>query len=191
MERRRLVLAAALIGTLAGGVAPVASASPTPPSAVVRVMTLNIFYRGDELDLQTGNFSHKPAGCPETLAQVGKVIGESDADIVAIEEGEHNAGVIAQALGWHASERTQVISRYPIVDPPGGNGRMSGSRCCPAGSSRSATSTCCPTRTGRTRSAMARRSTRCSTSRRPSGCPRSRPSSPRCRRLPRAACRRS
>ena len=46
----------------------------------------------------------------------------SGADIVGIEEGEHNAGVIAQALGWHASERTQVISRFPIVDPPGANG---------------------------------------------------------------------
>ena len=119
---RRGVLAAALIGTLVGGVAPVAVASPTPPTAVIRVMNLNIFYGGDELDLQTGNFCHKSAGCPETLAKVEDGIARSGADIVGIEEGEHNAGVIAQALGWHASERTQVISRYPIVDPPGADG---------------------------------------------------------------------
>jgi len=68
MDLRRGVLAAALIGTLLGGVAPVASASPTPPTADIRVMTLNIFYGGDELDLQTGNFCHKAAGCLETLA---------------------------------------------------------------------------------------------------------------------------
>jgi hypothetical protein len=123
MHRRRGVLAAALIGTLVGaGVAPIASASPAPPTAVIRVMTLNIFYGGDELDLQTGNFCHKSGGCPETLAKVEDVIARSGADIVGIEEGEHNAGVIAQALGWHASERTQVISRYRIVDPPGANG---------------------------------------------------------------------
>jgi hypothetical protein len=85
-------------------------------------MTQNIFYGGDELDLSTGKFCHRPAGCPETLAQVEKVIRESGADIVGIEEGEHNAGVIAAALGWHASDRTQVISRFPIVDPPGADG---------------------------------------------------------------------
>ena len=29
---------------------------------------------------------------------------------------------IAGALGWYASERTQVVSRYPIIDPPGAGG---------------------------------------------------------------------
>jgi hypothetical protein len=122
MELRRAILASALIGTLAFGLSPVANASPAPDTTVVRVMTLNIFYGGDELDLQTGNFCHRAAGCPETLAQVERVIGESGADIVGIEEGEHNTGVIAKALGWHASDRTQVISRFPIVDPPGADG---------------------------------------------------------------------
>lgn len=101
---------------------PFASASPTPETAVIRVMTLNICYGGDELDLQTGNFCRKSAGCPERMAKVEDVIARSGADIVGIEEGEHNAGVIAQALGWRASERTQVISRYPIADPPGAYG---------------------------------------------------------------------
>ena len=104
---------------LSPGAAPAVAAAET---TVIRVMTLNIFYGGDELDLQTGNFCHKSAGCPETLAKVEDVVARSGADIVGIEEGEHNAGVIAQALGWHASERTQVISRYPIVDPPGADG---------------------------------------------------------------------
>jgi Endonuclease/Exonuclease/phosphatase family len=121
MIARRVGLATVLAALLALGSSPVAGAVP-PSTAVIRVMALNIFYGGDEIDLQTGNFCHKPAGCPETLAQVENVIGHSGADIVGIEEGEHNAGVIAQALGWHASERTQVISRFPIVDPPGADG---------------------------------------------------------------------
>jgi hypothetical protein len=25
-------------------------------------------------------------------------------------------------LGWYCSPRTQIISRYPIIDPPGANG---------------------------------------------------------------------
>ena len=104
------------------------------------------------------------------------MIRASGADIVGIEEGEHNAGVIASALGWYASDRTQVISRFPIVDPPGGDGRRtSGSRSCPGGSSRSATSTCRPTRTARTRSATARSLAEVLGLERPSGCRRSRP----------------
>jgi hypothetical protein len=121
MNARRVGLATALAALLALGGSPVTTASP-PPTSVVRVMTLNIFYGGDELDLHNGDFCHRSAGCPETLAQVEKVIRESGADIVGIEEGEHNAGVIADALGWHASDRTQVISRFPIVDPPGADG---------------------------------------------------------------------
>ena len=122
MTPRRTLAALVMIGlvALAGGT-PVAGGSPTD-TAVVRVLNLNIFYGGDELNLQTGKWCLKGAGCPETLEQVIHVIDESGADIVGIEEGEHNAGVIAKALGWYASDRTQVISRFPIVDPPGGGG---------------------------------------------------------------------
>ena len=122
--RWRALLPALLAGVLvAAGLTPAAAAPPASATAIVRVMTLNVFYGGDELDLQTGNFCHRPAGCPETLDQVVNVVRGSGADIVGIEEGEHNAGVIAAALGWHASDRTQVISRFPIVDPPGADGR--------------------------------------------------------------------
>ena len=123
MYRRRAVLASALTALLALAGSPVALAGgPAPTSAVVRVLNLNIFYGGDELNLHTGSWCTRGAGCPETLAQVIHVIGSSGADIVGIEEGEHNAGVIADALGWYASDRTQVISRFPIVDPPGADG---------------------------------------------------------------------
>src|SRR6185369_5437097 len=102
-----------------GGMPAAAAPAVVATTAEVRVMALNIFYGGDEIDLHTGSWCHRSSGCPETLAQVEKVIHDSGADIVGIEEGEHNAGVIATALGWYASDRMQVISRFPIVDPPG------------------------------------------------------------------------
>jgi Endonuclease/Exonuclease/phosphatase family len=121
---RTLRLAAGLAAlVLAALPALAAPASATPETTVsLRVMTLNIFYGGDEIDLHTGSWCHRKAGCPETRAQVVAAIRASGADIVGLEEGEHSTTLIADALGWYASERTQVISRYPIIDPPGANG---------------------------------------------------------------------
>lgn len=93
-----------------------------PTAATLRVMTLNIFYGGDELNLATNKFCASPRGCPETLAHVIETIRASGADVVGLEEGEHSTQAIADALGWHASERLQIVSRYPLIDPPGGNG---------------------------------------------------------------------
>jgi hypothetical protein len=95
-------------------------------------MALNIFYGGDEIDLHTGFWCHRPAGCDETLAQVENVIRASGADIVGIEEGEYNAGVIAAALGWYANDRPSDLR--PIVDRQVVTGSIYGSRSCPGGS---------------------------------------------------------
>jgi endonuclease/exonuclease/phosphatase family metal-dependent hydrolase len=92
------------------------------PNVTLRVMSFNIFYGGDELNLATRQFCHDPAGCPETLDQVASVVRASGADVVGLEEATMNTCPLAQKLGWHCSARTQVISRYPIVDPPGANG---------------------------------------------------------------------
>jgi hypothetical protein len=85
-------------------------------------MTFNIFYGGDELDLATGDWCTRARGCKRTLAKVIQAIRDSGADVVGLEEGEHSTRTIADALGWYASERMQVVSRYPLIDPPGGNG---------------------------------------------------------------------
>ena len=114
-----LLLASLLAG---GGWAPAIATATTPSAVTLRVMTLNIFYGGDEIDLHTGSWCHHPSGCPETLAKVVEAIRASGADVVGLEEGEHSTRAIADALGWYGSERTQVVSRYPIVDPPGANG---------------------------------------------------------------------
>jgi hypothetical protein len=91
-------------------------------AVLLRVMTLNIFYGGDELDLTTNDWCTKRRGCSAAFAKVLETIRASGADVVGIEEGEHSTQRIARALGWYASPRTQVVSRYRLVDPPGGNG---------------------------------------------------------------------
>jgi hypothetical protein len=98
------------------------TAAPTPVGAPLKVMNLNIFYGGDELNLQSGNFCVRADGCPETLVQVIEEIRRAAPDVVGLEEGEHNACPIALALGWNCSARMQIISRLPLIDPPGGDG---------------------------------------------------------------------
>ena len=53
----------------------------------LRVMTLNIFYGGDELDLRTGDWCAKRSGCSAAFAKVLETIRASGADVVALEEG--------------------------------------------------------------------------------------------------------
>src|SRR4030095_380413 len=108
-------LAALLVGLVA------VSASPPPTaSTTLKVMSFNICYGGDELNLQTRQFCKDAAGCPETLDQVAAAIRASGADVVGLEEATMNTCPLAQKLGWNCSPRTQIISRYPIVDPARG-----------------------------------------------------------------------
>jgi hypothetical protein len=88
----------------------------------LRVMTFNIFWGGDEWDLDTLNWCHKPSGNEETFEQVVETIRASDADVVGFQEGCLSVGRIADELGWYSCLRTQTISRFPLIDPPGGNG---------------------------------------------------------------------
>ena len=98
-----------------------AAARAAPATATLRVMTFNIFYGGDERNQATGGWCASPMGCQKTFAKVVEAIRASGADIVGLEEAEHNTARIAQALGWYASERLQIVSRYPLIDPPGGD----------------------------------------------------------------------
>jgi len=93
---------------------------PTP--ITLRVMSFNIFYGGDELDLSTGDWCAEPTGCEDAFAQVIAAIREAGSHVVGLQETTMNARPIAEALGWHFSERTHVISRFPIIDPPGSDG---------------------------------------------------------------------
>lgn len=88
----------------------------------LKVMSFNIFYGGDELDLETGDFCAEPDGCQQTFQQVVETIRASGADVVGIQEPKRNTARLAQELGWHYDERNHVISRFPLLDPPDGDG---------------------------------------------------------------------
>jgi imidazolonepropionase-like amidohydrolase/endonuclease/exonuclease/phosphatase family metal-dependent hydrolase len=83
--------------------------APAPPEALeLRVMTFNVEYGGTGVD----------------FGKVVEAIELARADVVGLEEPEGNAPAIAAALGWkHVDLRSDVISRFPILDPPGGDGR--------------------------------------------------------------------
>jgi hypothetical protein len=119
MPRRLLVLVSSL-GLVLLSFIPTARATPV----TVKVMTLNIFYGGDEWNLRTGQWCVNPAGCPETMAHVVSTIQAADADIVGLQEGTANECVIADRLGWFCEPRLQLISRFPLIDPPRGERRV-------------------------------------------------------------------
>jgi endonuclease/exonuclease/phosphatase family metal-dependent hydrolase len=117
MPRRLLALISAL-GLAILLFTPTARAAPV----TVKVMTMNIFYGGDEWNLDNGQWCVDPAGCPETMAHVVTAIEAADADIVGFQEGTANECVIADRLGWYCEPRLQLISRFRLIDPPGANG---------------------------------------------------------------------
>jgi endonuclease/exonuclease/phosphatase family metal-dependent hydrolase len=88
----------------------------------LKVMSLNVFYGGDEWNLDTGQWCVDAAGCPETIGHVVDEIRAADPDIVGIQEGTANECILADRLGWYCEPRLQLISRFPLLDPPGANG---------------------------------------------------------------------
>jgi endonuclease/exonuclease/phosphatase family metal-dependent hydrolase len=74
--------------------------------AELRIMTFNIWLGGELV-----NFD-----------KVVEAIEKSKADIVGLQEATGNTRRLADALGWYANERTQIISRFPLIDPPGSEG---------------------------------------------------------------------
>ncbi len=81
-----------------------ASPSPATDASTLRVMEFNVEYGGNEVDF---------AGVPLAIEAAG-------ADVVAIEEGYGNMPAIAASVGWeYFDPRTQVMSRYPLLTPPG------------------------------------------------------------------------
>ena len=84
---------------------PIASATAAP--VTVRVMTFNVWLGGVQVD----------------FGQIVSAIETAQADVVGLQEAEGHTRAIADALGWpYADERLHVISRYPLLDPPGANG---------------------------------------------------------------------
>jgi endonuclease/exonuclease/phosphatase family metal-dependent hydrolase len=121
--QRALFLVAGLLACLLPTATAAAAVDASGAGGVrLRVMTLNIFYGGDELDLRTNDWCAKRSGCQAAFAKVLETIRASGADVIGLEEAEHSTRRIARALGWFASERLQVVSRYRLIDPPAGDG---------------------------------------------------------------------
>ena len=116
-----LGLVGILTATLAAGAAAVSAA---PTTVDVKVQSFNILYGGDEVDYSTGHphWCQDPAGCAETMERIAGAIRASGADIVGMQEGTGNGCRIADLLGWNCNGRLQVLSRFPLIDPPGGDG---------------------------------------------------------------------
>ena len=126
LRRTRILVPVAALAVVASTLlaAPSSAAEPAAASSSItlKVMSQNIFYGGDDLDPYTETFCPVADGCPENLLRIEDVIRASGADVVGLQEAERNTDVIAKALGWYGSARDHVISRYPIVDPPDGDG---------------------------------------------------------------------
>jgi imidazolonepropionase-like amidohydrolase/endonuclease/exonuclease/phosphatase family metal-dependent hydrolase len=97
---------------LAGATAradPRPAAAPPPAPLALRVMTFNVEYGGTGVD----------------LAKVVEALEVARPDVIGLEEAWGNAPAIAAALGFaHVDARSDVVSRHPILDPPGGDGRF-------------------------------------------------------------------
>lgn len=123
MRRRRFGrLAGSIVLAMAVAVAGAFAAVPAGATTTLRVMSFNIFYGGDELNPRTGSWCHRKAGCAENFAKAVEAVEASGADVVGLQEALMNTRKLAEALGWHYDERMHVISRYPLVDPPGADG---------------------------------------------------------------------
>ncbi|MBC7872100.1 MAG: endonuclease/exonuclease/phosphatase family protein, partial [Chitinophagaceae bacterium] len=85
----------------------ISAQSAEPEPFELRVMTFNVWLGGELVD----------------FGKVVEAIQAANADVVGLQEVEGNARRLADALGWqHVSERMQIISRFPLIDPPAGNG---------------------------------------------------------------------
>lgn len=86
---------------------PLLAQDDAPEPVELRIMTFNIWVGGELVD----------------FGKVVEAIEAADADIVGVQEATGNTRRLADALGWHyADERTQIIARSPLINPPDGDG---------------------------------------------------------------------
>ncbi|HEX7061604.1 MAG TPA: endonuclease/exonuclease/phosphatase family protein [Woeseiaceae bacterium] len=104
----RLALLCPLLVLLASAPAAAAETPADCAPCTLRVMTFNIEWGGTHVQ----------------FASIPEAIVAARADIVGVQEPEGNLERLATGLGWHFSRRNHVISRYPLIDPPGGDGRF-------------------------------------------------------------------
>lgn len=68
-------------------------------------------------------FNIEWGGTNVSFDKVVEAIRLADADIVGIQEAEGNLQRLAADLGWQYDLLNYAISKYPLIEPPGANGR--------------------------------------------------------------------
>ncbi len=97
-----------LIIVLVSGCSSSESPPPAaPPATELSVMTFNIEWGGANVSFEN----------------VVEAIRISKTDVVGVQEADGNLERLATALDWNYDQRNYVISRFPLIDPPGANGK--------------------------------------------------------------------
>ncbi len=105
------VVAATLVGLV--GTPAVAAGSATPSAAVpattrLRVMTFNIEYGGTVIDFD----------------KIVAAVRRADPDVIGVNESYSHLRRLAKEAGYpYWNTRLDVISKFPLLDPPDGNAR--------------------------------------------------------------------
>jgi hypothetical protein len=74
------------------------------------------------IELKVAEFNIEYGGAHVSFDKVVEAIRKSGADVVGVEEAQAHIPRLARALGWpYFSVRLQIVSRYPVLDPPGGD----------------------------------------------------------------------
>jgi exonuclease III len=77
----------------------------------------------EPIELKVGEFNIEYGGTHVSFDKVVQAIRRGGADVVGIEEAQTHIPRLARALDWpYFSERLQVVSKYPLIDPPGADG---------------------------------------------------------------------
>ena len=77
--------------------------SPQATPMTLKVMEFNIEYGGTTVD----------------FAKVVEAVKAADPDVIGLEEAETNTSRLAKAAGYpYWSNAMQVVSRYPLLEPP-------------------------------------------------------------------------
>jgi endonuclease/exonuclease/phosphatase family metal-dependent hydrolase len=102
-----LLVSAAVAGCGAGERPGTEGAADRPQPVELRVMSFNIEYGGDLIDFDKAIEAIHAAG----------------ADVVGVQEAWGHIPQLVERLGWpYYDTRVPIVSRYPLLDPPGAEG---------------------------------------------------------------------
>jgi hypothetical protein len=105
---------AALAGCTSAGGSPATASGGLPRSASAAPTTLVVGQFNTDISDEYPRIDD---------AKVAAAIKASGADVVGVEEGGGAIPELAKDLGWpYYDVRMQIISRLPLIDPPGGDG---------------------------------------------------------------------